>query len=117
MEEILTVTQMPRDNFVAAMKMLCNPKIGVLKKNPNNPKFEKNHTMALNMAFKSNQIRLNVMPPKTTKRAAAGKTADEEAQDKIIEKERTFVVQAHIVKVMKAQKTYAFLERGYRRHA
>jgi len=42
------------------------------------------------------------MPPKTTKRAAAGKTADEEAQDKIIEKERTFVVQAHIVKVMKA---------------
>ena len=54
MEEILTVTQMPRDNFVAAMKMLCNPKIGVLKKNPNIPTFEKNHTMALNMAFKSN---------------------------------------------------------------
>ena len=48
------------------------------------------------------------MPVKMVKKQSAGMTEDETRELATIEKERTFVVQAHIVKVMKTQKQYRY---------
>lgn len=60
------------------------------------------------MSYKSNSIRVSIVPKKTTKKQTSDLTDDEKKQKIRIERERTFVVQAHIVKVMKTQKTYRF---------
>mmetsp|Transcript_10727 Transcript_10727/g.14418 ORF Transcript_10727/g.14418 Transcript_10727/m.14418 type:complete len:84 (+) Transcript_10727:662-913(+) len=60
------------------------------------------------MAFKSAQVRNNLVPKKVTKKSTTGMTEEEKKQAETVMKERTFVVQAHIVKVMKANKTHRF---------
>ena len=42
------------------------------------------------------------------KRKGAEPSEEEAAQNKQVKKERAFITQAHIVKVMKAQKTYKY---------
>ena len=53
-------------------------------------------------------VKMNIIPVRTVKKKEAGISAEERKQLEIVNKERTFVIQAHLVKVMKAQKTYRY---------
>ena len=106
--QIKTTTNMQEENFKAAMMRMCDPKVRLLNKEVKKPIFGENEKITVNAAFKSNNIRINLMPVRTHKKKTIAATAEETAQQKQIMKERQFVIQAHCVKVMKAQKTYAF---------
>ena len=99
---------MPADAFKDAMMQFCNPKIQLLKKEIKKPIFKDDEKISINLAYKSNSIRVNLVPKKQTKKQTSELTEEEKKQAQRVEKERTFVVQAHIVKVMKTQKTYRF---------
>ena len=72
-EQILEQTQVPKDQFVAAMMQLCNPKVMVLKKAIKKPDFSKSdEAISLNMAFKSASVKNNLVPKKVTKKATSG---------------------------------------------
>ena len=90
------------------MMKLCEPKIKVLTKEVNKPTFGESEKIKVNMAFKSLSVRNNLIPQKGVKKKTTEATKDEIEQQKQVMKERTFVVQAHIVKVMKAQKQCRF---------
>ena len=106
--KIKDLAQVPADAFKDAMMQLCNPKIMVLKKEIKKPIFKDDEKITLNMTYKSNSIRVNLVPKKSTKKQSSELTDEERKQKARIDKERTFVVQAHIVKVMKTQKQYRF---------
>ena len=92
---------MPPDAFKDAMMQFCNPKTVLLKKEIKKPIFKEDEKISLNLGFKSNSIRVNLVPKKQTKKQTGELTEEEKKQAARVEKERTFVVQAHIVKVMK----------------
>ena len=90
------------------MMRFCDPKIKVLIKEIKKPVFGPDEKITANDAFASNAIRVNLIPQKVVKKKTTEATEEENAQQKQVAKERQFVVQAHIVKVMKAQKQYKF---------
>ena len=53
-------------------------------------------------------VKMNIIPVRTVKKKEAGISAEERKQLDIVNRERTFVIQAHLDKVMKAQKTYRY---------
>ena len=107
-QQIKDTTHMPEENFKAGMMRMCDPKIKLLKKEVNKPVFNPNEKININPAFKSQNIRLSLIPVKTHKKKNTQETAEEAAATKQVIKERTFVIQAHAVKVMKAQKSYRY---------
>ena len=82
----------------------CDPKIKILLKEVKKPVFGEDEIIKVNLKFASNTIQSNLIPMRIYK------TNEEKraAVTKQIERERQFVVQAHIVKIMKAQKTYPY---------
>ncbi len=90
------------------MRKLCEPKIKVLLKEVNKPVFGDSEKIKVNEKFAQQSIRCNLIPQKVVKKKTTEATAEETQQHKQVTKERTYVVQAHIVKVMKAQKSYRF---------
>ena len=106
--QIKTTTNMQEENFKSAMMKFCDPKMKLLKKQVNKPVFGNDEKITVNAAFTQNNIRINLMPVRTHKKKTTAATPEEIAQQKQINTERQFVIQAHCVKVMKAQKTYAY---------
>ena len=96
--------------FKPAMMRFCDPKIKLLIKKVNKPIFGADEPIKINPRYTSNTIRVNLIPKGTLKKKVVGKTDEEKKIEEQVKKERTFVVQAHIVKVMKAQKQYKFLQ-------
>ena len=71
--QILEQTQVPKDAFTSAMMQLCNPKVMVLKKAIKKPDFSKpDEAISINMGYKSQTIKNNLIPKKTTKKASSG---------------------------------------------
>ena len=62
----------------------------------------------VNPKFAQNNIRQMLIPQRVYKKKTTEKTEEEAKQEKTVMKERTFVIQAHAVKVMKAQKQYRY---------
>ena len=100
--QIKELTNMPVENFKAAMMRLCDPKVKVLLKKVNKPVFGEDEPIKCNPKFSSNAIKQNLIPQRTLKRKTAEASEEEQKQANQVKKERTFVIQAHIVKVMKA---------------
>ena len=87
------------------MMKLCEPgKNFLIKSNPKKPTFNDNDTVSLNLRFDNKSVRCNFIPSKTKKKVTLEPTADEVTQEKRIRKERAFVIQSKIVKIMKAHK-------------
>ena len=101
---------MPEENFKAAMMRMCDPKVRLLNKEIKKPIFNDNEKISVNAAYKSPSIKVNLIPVKKIVKKEAKMTEEEEKAQKQVTKERTFVIQAHVVKVMKAQKNYRFLD-------
>ena len=103
--DIWNETNMSVDNFKQGMLKLCEPGKNFLNKsNPKKPTFNDNDTISLNLQFDNRSVRCNFIPSKTKKKVTLEPTADEVTMQKRIRKERAFVIQSKIVKIMKAHK-------------
>lgn len=104
--DISNETNMSVENFKQGMLKLCEPGKNFLNKsNPKKPTFNDNDTISLNLQFDSRSVRCNFIPSKTKKKVTLEPTADEVTMQKRIRKERAFVIQSKIVKIMKAHKS------------
>lgn len=103
--QIKQMCEMGDEKFKPAMMKLCNPKIKVLSKTVPKPQFGDDEKIKVNQNFNSKTIKTNIMPET---KITAPKQEETSANEKQIAKERSFVIQAHAVKVMKAQKSYRF---------
>ena len=74
------------------MMQFCNPKIQLLKKEIKKPIFKDDEKISINLTYKSNSIRVNLVPKKQTKKQTSDLTEEEKKQAQRVEKERTFVV-------------------------
>ena len=107
-KQIMQKTTMPAENSKAGMIRMCDPKVKLLLKKVNKPTFGDDEPIKPNPKFTSNAIKNNLIPQKSVKRKQVEPTEEEQKQAKQIKRERTFVIQAHCVKVMKAQKSYKY---------
>ena len=89
------------------MKYLCNPKQKVLlKKKDKSPKFEPAEEIKINPAFKNPSLKLNFIPKKTHKKKTVTEKSEVQAQvEQETKIERQHVLDAVIVRIMKARKT------------
>ena len=87
------------------MKRLCAPAHQILlKAKKTKPVFEKDELIKLNEIFKGNNTKLNLKPVMGAKAAAGDKGAIDSANSET-QKERSFVIEAVLVRNMKAKKT------------
>jgi len=90
-----------------SMLKMCNPKIKIiLKEKPGKPSFEPEEKMKLNMDFSNNSIRFNLVPVLSSIKMAegAGGIKSTSDLDQELQKERSMIVDAVIVRIMKARK-------------
>ena len=66
--EIMEKCVMQSEQFNAAMMMLCNPKIMVLKKEIKKPVFAPTEKITINDGFKNNSVQVNLVPTRTHKK-------------------------------------------------
>lgn len=88
------------------MMKLCNPKIKlILKQNPK-PVFAPDEQFRLNSKFENNNIRFNLVPiPSSAKMAdGAGGIKSTTDLDAELVKERSMIIDAVVVRIMKSRK-------------
>lgn len=111
--EVLTVSQiMEQTNLTKKeidiqLKYLCNPKQRVLNKQDlKKPVFKESEEIKVNMAFKNPALRVNLVPKKTHKKKTATEKGEVQLQvEQETKMERQHVLDAIIVRIMKARKT------------
>ena len=69
------------------------------------PQFEPNENVAVNQSFSNNNLRVNFIPTVTHKKVDTKQTDNEKVDDKEIKLERQNIIDAVIVRIMKARKT------------
>ncbi len=89
------------------LKYLCNPKQRILNKTKlKDPKFTPDEAITVNPGFKNASLKLNFIPKKThKKKTATEKSEVQTAVEQEIKIERQHVLDAIIVRIMKARKT------------
>lgn len=108
----LTVSQvkdlsgLPEAELTRQLKQLCNPKMRIINKdNVKVPKFTPEEGLEVNKAFKNNLIKLNFIPKATHKKKDPTQKSDVQNQvEEEIKSERAMVLDAMIVRIMKARK-------------
>lgn len=108
--EVLAVTRVQKKDFMACMMKICHPTSKVLLYNGKKPVFNEDEKLKVNPKFTSPAVRITLVPTRNHKKKEAGATEEEKGQMKQINKERTFVAQSHIVKVMKAHKKHRYVD-------
>jgi len=86
---------------------LCNPKHPVLSKAEKKPTFDNmDEKISLNSKFENSNIRLNLVPTASAKQMAmgGGGAKSQEDIDSQVQKERCFIIDSVIVRIMKARK-------------
>ena len=107
--DIIKETNMTLDNFREAMRKLCEPKKNILNKtNPTKPSFTHTDSVWFNKDFKNRAMKLtySYIPIKSKKKKTLEPSIENLDLEKRIRKERAFVIQTKIVKIMKAHKIY-----------
>lgn len=96
----------PEQELNNALLFLCNPKQKLLdKENSKKPQFTPTEKVSVNATFQNPNIRVNFVPAVTHKKKTTDKTEAEKVDDKEIRIERQNIIDAVIVRVMKARKT------------
>ncbi|CAI2383746.1 unnamed protein product [Moneuplotes crassus] len=116
--ERLTVAQvkemscLPEEELVRQLKQLCNPKMRLLSKDkPKVPKFAPDEGLEVNTNFKYNLVKVNFIPKVVYKKKHLQKMTDIENKIKEeIKSERALVLDAMIVRIMKARKKESHTE-------
>ena len=85
---------------------LCNPKIKLLLKQNPKPVFTPDEQFRCNMKFENNNIRFNLVPVPSSAKMAEGAGGVKSTSDLDAEpmKERSMIIDAVIVRIMKARK-------------
>ena len=95
------------ENIKESMMKLCNPKTGIMtKENAKKPKFEPNEKLKLKLDYVSPNIRFNFIPSKSALeqiKSGEGLKRIEQVEDNI-KQERAMVLDANVVRIMKARK-------------
>jgi len=110
--EVLTVGQvkelsgLPEQELARQLRQLCNPKMKLItKENPKVPKFTPDEKLEVNQAFKNNLIKLNLIPKATHKKKDPNQESEVQKKAKEeIKNERSTILDAMIVRIMKARK-------------
>jgi len=94
-----------------SMMKLCNPKTGIIKKeNASKPVFGKDEMLWLKVEYNSPNIRQSFIPTKTPKQITeSGEMASNiEKVEESVKQERAMVVDANVVRIMKARKVLLY---------
>ena len=86
---------------------LCHPNTGIIKKKDKKPKFEPNEILTIDSSYANLSIKVNFIPKLTPKQIieeGEGKNEIKKTDGEIL-KERSLVIDAAIVRVMKTCKT------------
>merc|ERR1719210_3121264 len=102
--EILAQLGIPDDELRTALLPLIHPKLQVLQKKPGGKKIEGNHMFRLNSKFANPAKRIPIPVFKVQKKAVEPKVPAEIAQ------QRRHQMDAAIVRIMKAQRTFSVVE-------
>ncbi len=104
--ELMDATQLPQEILSKQMFNLTNPRMGKLlaKANLKTPNFTTDEKVTLNVSFASTSLRLSFIPAPAKKKGEDHKKEyDEELKE--INKQRSAILQATIVKIMKGRRT------------
>ena len=91
----------------SSLMKLCHPNFKVLlKQNMRVPKFQPEETISINLKFANNNIRLNLVPTVSQAKMAEGKGGGKSIGDvdAEVQKERAMIIDATVVRIMKARK-------------
>ena len=105
-DEVKDLSGLPEQELARQLKQLCNPKMKIInKENAKVPKFEPDEKLEVNMAFKNSLIKLSFIPkPSHKKKDPNVKSEINNQVDEEIKSERAMVLDAMIVRIMKARK-------------
>ena len=117
-QEVLTITEiqeltlLPEQELARQLKELCNPKARIInKENLKVPKFESNEKLSVNVEFQNKLIKLSYIPKSSHKKKEVGEKTDiNNKVDEEIKSERGMVIDAMIVRIMKARKKELHVE-------
>lgn len=85
---------------------MCNPKLKLLdKENSKKPQFQPNEKIKVNLDFSNSSNRVSFVPTQTHKKKTADAKDDKQVDDKEIRIERQNIIDAVVVRIMKARKT------------
>lgn len=107
-QELSNLTNIPKQQLNGGLLQLCNPKFGVLNKAVKKPKFDDpNEKISFNknLGAKLKNLRINVMPTPSKEEKKDKRKADNEATMEGVMRERGSIIDAHLVKQMKTNKT------------
>merc|ERR1719493_450236 len=102
--ELLEMLGIPDKELQTAILPLIHPKLQVLQKKPGGKKIEPNHMFRLNSKFSNTQKRIPIPVFKVQKKAQEPKVPAEIAQ------QRRHQMDAAIVRIMKARRTFTVVE-------
>merc|ERR1719461_2644656 len=102
--ELQQALGIPDDELKTALLPFIHPKLQVLQKKPGGKKIDPNHMFRLNGKFKNNAKRIPIPVFKVQKKAAEPKVPAEIAQ------QRRHQMDAAIVRIMKARRTFTVVE-------
>lgn len=107
-KEIEEKTNIPMTELQTQLKDLFNPKQMMLKKDDSKtPKIRPDENVKFNEEFKNPSLKINYVPKKTHVKATGDeKTAVGQQVEDEIRMERAFVLEAMLVRIMKARKTW-----------
>ena len=106
--EVQDQTGLSDQDLKSSMMKLCHPKLGIIiKANPKKPVFLPDEKLVINEKYANNSIRVNFIPVVTSIQLVegagqSGKSINE--LDLEVAKERSMVIDAVIVRIMKARK-------------
>ena len=111
-QEISEAMSLKPEDLKTCLMKLCNPKFKLLIYKNKKPEFKPEEDIELNLEFSNNNKRIPFMPSQSPQQIASqgidGKSHKEIEEDVL--KQQQFVIQANIVRVMKARKTYSHNE-------
>jgi cullin 3 len=104
--DVKEASGLPEQELTRQLKQLCNPKMRLIaKQNPKVPKFTPDETLQINLKFKYNLIKVNMIPKVTHKKKDLNQKSDIQNEvDREIASERAMVLDAMVVRIMKARK-------------
>lgn len=112
-KDIMERLGLEREDMTTSMLKLCAPKCQILlKEDKKSPKFRDDEVIQLNYQFTNNSMKITVLPQSSAASMASGKgqAASNADVDNEVAKERSHVIDAVTVRIMKSRKTERYTE-------
>jgi cullin 3 len=105
-KQVKELTNIPEGEISPALVYLCNPKQKILdKENMKKPEFVPEEKLKVTGNFVNANVKVTFTPAVTHKKKTTEKDEGEKVDDEDIRKERQNIIDAVVVRIMKARKT------------